>query len=56
VTPIVKIPVELRHRSEILDAFCFFWPASIAYLWRRLVDEVLSMIEQSRLLLWLLVK
>jgi hypothetical protein len=36
VTPVVKIPVELRHRKEILDAFCFFWPAGIAYLWRRL--------------------
>jgi len=36
MTPIVKIPVELRRRSEILDAFCFFLPASIAYLWGRL--------------------
>jgi hypothetical protein len=36
MTPLVIIPVELRHRSEILEAFCLFWPASIAYLWRRL--------------------
>jgi len=35
LTPIVKIPLKLRHRSEILEAFCFFLPASIAYLWRR---------------------
>jgi hypothetical protein len=36
MTPFVNIPVELRHRSEILEAFCFFWPAGISYLWRRL--------------------
>ena len=36
MTPFVNIPVELKRRSEILEAFCFFWPASIAYLWRRL--------------------
>lgn len=36
VSPVVEIPLELRNKSEILEAFCFFWPASMAYLWRRL--------------------
>ncbi len=35
-TPSIEIPLKLRENSEILDAFCFFWPAVIAYLWRRL--------------------
>lgn len=33
---VVEIPLRLRRRREILDAFCFFWPASAAYLWGRL--------------------
>jgi hypothetical protein len=32
----VEIPLKLRRKREILDAFCFFWPASVAYLWGRL--------------------
>jgi len=32
----VDIPLKLRRKREILDAFCFFWPASFAYLWGRL--------------------
>ncbi|KAF8912857.1 hypothetical protein CPB84DRAFT_472397 [Gymnopilus junonius] len=32
----IEIPLRLRRKREILDAFCFFWPASVAYLWGRL--------------------
>lgn len=32
--PTVEIPLKLRHTREVLDAFCFFWPAGVAYLWR----------------------
>jgi hypothetical protein len=32
----VEIPLKLRRTQEILDAFCFFWPAGVAYLWRRM--------------------
>ncbi|KAF4622983.1 hypothetical protein D9613_001976 [Agrocybe pediades] len=34
--PSIDIPLRLRRKREILDAFCFFWPASFAYLWGRL--------------------
>ena len=34
--PSIEIPLKLRRKWEILDAFCFFWPASVAYLWGRL--------------------
>ncbi|KAF8167908.1 acyltransferase-domain-containing protein [Crassisporium funariophilum] len=33
--PYVEIPLKLRRKREILDAFCFFWPGSVAYLWRK---------------------
>ncbi|KAG6911811.1 hypothetical protein DXG01_000058 [Tephrocybe rancida] len=29
----VEIPVKLRRKREILDAFCFFLPAGAGYLW-----------------------
>ncbi|KAG6897332.1 hypothetical protein C0992_002390 [Termitomyces sp. T32_za158] len=29
----IEIPVKLRRKREILDAFCFFLPAGIGYLW-----------------------
>lgn len=32
----VEIPLELHRKREILDAFCFFWPGGIAYLWRKM--------------------
>ncbi|KAF9056368.1 acyltransferase-domain-containing protein [Panaeolus papilionaceus] len=32
-TPSIEIPLKLKSKREILDAFCFFWPASVAYLW-----------------------
>jgi len=35
-TPSIDIPLELRQKREILDAFCFFWPAGIGYLWGRI--------------------
>ncbi|KAF9480044.1 hypothetical protein BDN70DRAFT_878074 [Pholiota conissans] len=34
--PVVEIPLQLKHKREILDAFCFFWPAGVAYLWGRI--------------------
>jgi hypothetical protein len=34
--PVVEIPLKLRQTREILDAFCFFWPAGVAYLWGRI--------------------
>ncbi|KAF6766392.1 acyltransferase-domain-containing protein [Ephemerocybe angulata] len=35
-SPHVDIPVQLHRKTEILDAFCFFWPAALAYSWKRL--------------------
>lgn len=35
-SPRLNIPIELPRRIEILDAFCFFWPAALAYSWKRL--------------------
>lgn len=32
----VEIPLELHRKREIFDAFCFFWPGGIAYLWRKM--------------------
>ncbi|KNZ73498.1 hypothetical protein J132_03262 [Termitomyces sp. J132] len=29
----IEIPVKLRRKREILDAFCFFLPAGVGYLW-----------------------
>ena len=37
----VEIPLELRSRSEIAEAYCFFAPLLIAYWWKRLTDLVL---------------
>lgn len=34
--PVVEIPLALRRRREVLDAFAFFWPAGVAYLWGRI--------------------
>ncbi|THH21467.1 hypothetical protein EW146_g75 [Bondarzewia mesenterica] len=33
--PPVVIPLELRHRREILDAFCFFIPAIAGWIWSK---------------------
>lgn len=32
----VEIPLKLRRKREILDAFCFFLPAGIVYSWNKL--------------------
>jgi hypothetical protein len=32
----VEIPLKLRRKREILDAFCFFLPACACYLWRKI--------------------
>jgi len=37
----VEIPLELRRRSEIAEAYCFFAPLLIAYWWKRLTNLVL---------------
>jgi len=31
----LEIPIQLHRSLEILDAFCFFWPAALAYSWKR---------------------
>jgi len=32
----VEIPLQLRHRREILDAFCFFMPVAVFLAWYKL--------------------
>jgi hypothetical protein len=32
----VEIPMELRRKRDILDAFCFCGPAVIGYIWAKL--------------------
>jgi len=32
----VEIPLKLRRKREILDAFCFFLPVCACYLWGKL--------------------
>ncbi|KAI9462312.1 acyltransferase-domain-containing protein [Lactarius psammicola] len=34
--PALDIPLQLRHKREILDAYCFFVPAIIGYAWTKL--------------------
>lgn len=33
-TTAVEIPLRLRRKREILDAFCFFLPVCACYLWK----------------------
>ncbi|KAJ3499649.1 hypothetical protein NLJ89_g10079 [Agrocybe chaxingu] len=35
-SPIVEIPLKLRRKREILDAFCFFWLEGLRNLWSRM--------------------
>lgn len=35
-TTIVEIPLKLQRKKDILDAFCYFWPGTITYLWRKM--------------------
>lgn len=37
----VEIPLELRTRSEIAEAYCFFAPLFMTYWWKRLTELVL---------------
>lgn len=37
----VEIPLELRKKSEMPEAYCFFAPLLIAYWWKRVTDLVL---------------
>lgn len=37
----VEIPLELRKKSEMPEAYCFFAPLLIAYWWKRATDLVL---------------
>ncbi len=39
--PAFDIPLQLRHKREILDAYCFFIPAIIGYAWTRLSHLVM---------------
>jgi hypothetical protein len=32
----VTIPLKLRRRREYLDAFCFFLPAAVGYVWGKI--------------------
>ena len=39
--PEIDVPLQLRHKREILDAFCFFIPPIFAFIWaqvRRLIQ------------------
>jgi hypothetical protein len=33
---VIQIPLKLRYWREFLDAFCFFLPAAVGYLWGRI--------------------
>ncbi len=35
----VEIPLRLRRKREVLDAFCFFLPAAVGYAWRQFVRD-----------------
>ncbi|ETW87460.1 hypothetical protein HETIRDRAFT_31375 [Heterobasidion irregulare TC 32-1] len=39
--PPVIIPLQLRHRREVLDAFCFFVPAIAGFVWSKVRDIAL---------------
>jgi len=32
----VQVPLQLRHRREVLDAFCVFMPAAVVWAWLKL--------------------
>jgi len=34
--PAVEIPLKLRRKRDILEAFCLFWPAGLGYLWGKM--------------------
>lgn len=36
VTKAVDIPLKLRRKREVADAFCFFIPAMLGYIWTKL--------------------
>lgn len=40
-SPALDIPLQLRHGSEILDAYCFFIPAIVGYAWTKICRLVL---------------
>lgn len=35
-SPALDIPLRLRHKSEILDAYCFLIPAIVGYAWTKI--------------------
>ena len=35
-SPALDIPLQLRDKREILDAYCFFIPAIVGYAWTKL--------------------
>ena len=36
----VEFPLQLRHKREIPDAFCFFIPALLGFLWAKLKHTI----------------
>lgn len=32
---VTEIPLKLRRKREVLDAFCFFLPAAVGYIWAK---------------------
>ncbi|EAU92909.2 hypothetical protein CC1G_03696 [Coprinopsis cinerea okayama7 len=38
-TTVVEVPLQLRRKWEVLDAFCFFWPAALAYSLKRMREQ-----------------
>ena len=39
--PALDVPLQLRHKREILDAYCFFIPAIVGYAWTKVCHFVL---------------
>jgi Acyltransferase C-terminus len=35
--PEIDVPLQLKHKREILDAFCFFIPAITAFFWAQIL-------------------
>lgn len=35
-SPVLDIPLQLRHKSEVLNAYCFFIPAIVGYAWTKI--------------------
>jgi hypothetical protein len=40
-SPALDIPLQLRHKIEILNAYCFFVPAIVGYAWTQICRLVM---------------